>query len=336
MGDGKARKIDYISLDDGYDPARGVVNVRQLIEQDHVAALYSDTGNSNIDAYIDYTTKAGVPLLLSAGSPSDEQVQKYRSGQGMIALSTNPPLQIQDDIMVQGIKADNPTARIAILYSNEDTGQGQLAIVKKLVEGTGLKIAGTQSYETTAPSVASQVTSLRATNANVFLLLGSGSFVSMALQNINELGWHPEEWITPDNVVTQLIQAAGPGAGGNLHSIAWLKSGELAGAADDPAIQKYSAWAKQHGVNPNDSLYFAGTVTASFLIQVLEATKGCTSQSIYDAARNMKLTSDYAIPSIALGASESGPSYVHQAVTVTYDPSTPGWVAGKHVYSAAD
>ncbi|GAA5062063.1 branched-chain amino acid transport system substrate-binding protein [Thermocatellispora tengchongensis] len=333
MGDGKTRKIEYISLDDGYDPARSVVNVRRLVEQDRVAAFYSNTGTSSIQAYLDYTTKAGIPLLLSAGSPSNDMVAKYRSGEGMFALSTNPTAAFENKVMVEGIRAGDPAAKIAILYSNEDTGKGQLENVRKLVEGTGLRIVGVESYETTAPTIDSQVTSLRATNADVFLHLGSGSLVTMALKKINELGWRPEKWITSANVVVQLIEAAGAGAGDDLHSISWLKSGNIVGADADPAIRKYAAWAKERGADPNDSLYFAGTLTANFLIQVLRATNGCTSKAIYDTARTMKLTTDFALPGITIGASETDPSYVRQAVTVTYDASQKGWVPGDRVYS---
>ncbi|WP_161995914.1 ABC transporter substrate-binding protein, partial [Rhodococcus sp. YH1] len=44
MGDGKTRKIEYIAMDDGYDPARTVGNVRSLVEQEQVFAIQNLIG----------------------------------------------------------------------------------------------------------------------------------------------------------------------------------------------------------------------------------------------------------------------------------------------------
>src|SRR3954467_11871960 len=38
------RKIDFITLDDGYEPQRAVTNVRRLVEQDKVFALFNTLG----------------------------------------------------------------------------------------------------------------------------------------------------------------------------------------------------------------------------------------------------------------------------------------------------
>src|ERR1700735_304346 len=49
------RKINFISLDDGYSPPKTVEQVRRLIEEDQVAFLFDTTGaacNSAIQKYV--------------------------------------------------------------------------------------------------------------------------------------------------------------------------------------------------------------------------------------------------------------------------------------------
>ena len=41
FGDGKTRKVTFITYDDGYEPQRGVENAKRLVEQDKVFALFN-------------------------------------------------------------------------------------------------------------------------------------------------------------------------------------------------------------------------------------------------------------------------------------------------------
>lgn len=334
MGDGRTRTVTFISLDDGYDPARSVANVKKLVEQERVAAFLANTGTSAILAYIDYTTRKGVPLIFPAGSPPEELVTRYREGKAMLALYTNATVDFENQARVKAISAANPDARIAVLYSNEETGKTQLEAFRKAMKGTGLSIVATESYEISAASVDSQVTSLRGSNADTFAILGSGTFISMALKKAEELGWRPQKWITSANPAVELVAPAGPGATDDVHSIQWSKNGDTVGAKDDPAIVAYEKWAKENGYDPDDALFQAGVGVVDSFKQILEATKGCTGESIYEAARNIRLKSDFTLPGITYGSSDKDPSYVHQAVEVTYDPEKNGWIPGDTVYSA--
>src|SRR5690242_7273385 len=60
------RKIQFTYLDDGYDPSRTVQNVRQLIQQNNVFALFSVVGTNSNLAIRDFVNAAGVPQVFSA------------------------------------------------------------------------------------------------------------------------------------------------------------------------------------------------------------------------------------------------------------------------------
>ena len=60
------RTIDFKYLDDAYDPSQTVQNVRELIEQDNVFALFSVVGTNENLAIRDYVNAAGVPQVFSA------------------------------------------------------------------------------------------------------------------------------------------------------------------------------------------------------------------------------------------------------------------------------
>jgi hypothetical protein len=63
------RKINFISLDDGYSPPKTLEQVRRLIEQDQVALLFDTTGAACNSAIQKYVNQKQVPhLFLGTGA----------------------------------------------------------------------------------------------------------------------------------------------------------------------------------------------------------------------------------------------------------------------------
>ena len=63
------RKVNLISLDDGYSPPKTVEQVRRLVEQDEVLALFQTLGTPSNSAIHKYVNAKKVPhLLLATGA----------------------------------------------------------------------------------------------------------------------------------------------------------------------------------------------------------------------------------------------------------------------------
>ena len=63
------RKINFISLDDGYSPPKTVEQVRRLVEEDQVALLFNTLGTACNSAIQKYVNQKQVPqLFLSTGA----------------------------------------------------------------------------------------------------------------------------------------------------------------------------------------------------------------------------------------------------------------------------
>src|SRR5213593_3430139 len=60
------RKITYKYLDDAYNPANTVQQTRQLVEQDHVFAIFNSLGTEQNLAIRDYLNAMKVPQLFAA------------------------------------------------------------------------------------------------------------------------------------------------------------------------------------------------------------------------------------------------------------------------------
>ena len=60
------RKINLISLDDGYSPPKAVEQVRKLVEQDEVLALFQTLGTPSNSAIHKYVNAKKIPHLFVA------------------------------------------------------------------------------------------------------------------------------------------------------------------------------------------------------------------------------------------------------------------------------
>jgi ABC-type branched-subunit amino acid transport system substrate-binding protein len=79
-----------------------------------------------------------------------------------------------------------------VLYQNDDFGKDYL---KGVVDGLGDKAASMikakQSYETTDPTVDSQIIQLQAAGCDALITIGIPKFGALAIRKVAEVNWKP-------------------------------------------------------------------------------------------------------------------------------------------------
>ena len=154
QGGVNGRKINFISRDDGYSPPKTVEQVRKLVEQDQVLLLFSTLGTPSNTAIQGYLNDNKVPqLFVASGADKWNDPKHYPWTIGWL-----PSYRLEARIYARYILKNLPDAKIAVLYQNDDFGKDYLIGLR---EGLGDKadkmIVATQTYETTDPTVDSQV-----------------------------------------------------------------------------------------------------------------------------------------------------------------------------------
>src|SRR5436309_4079350 len=147
------RKINLISLDDGYSPPKTVEQVRKLIEQDEVLALFQTLGTPSNSAIHKYVNAKKIPhLLLATGATKWADPKNYPW-----TLGFNPSYQAEGQIYAKYLLKNKPNAKIAILYQNDDYGKDLLKGVKDGLGAAAAKmIVAEATYEVSDPTVDSQ------------------------------------------------------------------------------------------------------------------------------------------------------------------------------------
>ncbi len=160
------RRINFITRDDGYSPPKTVELVRKLVEEDQVLALFNTLGTPPNTAIQAYANDNKVPQLFVATGADKWNDPKNHPW----TMGWQPSYRIEARIYGRYILKNLPNAKIAVLYQNDDFGKDYLIGLR---EGLGAKadtmIVATKTYETTDPTVDSQIVSLQGSGADTLL-----------------------------------------------------------------------------------------------------------------------------------------------------------------------
>src|ERR1043166_3737369 len=149
------RKITFISYDDGYSPPKTVEQVRKLVESDEVLLLFQTLGTPSNTAIHKYMNSKKVPqLFVATGATKWGDPKNFPWTMGW-----QPNYQSEGRIYAEYLIKNHPNAKIGILYQNDDYGKDYVKGLKDGLNGK-LKIVSEQPYETSDPTVDSQIINL--------------------------------------------------------------------------------------------------------------------------------------------------------------------------------
>jgi branched-chain amino acid transport system substrate-binding protein len=297
------RKINFISRDDGYSPPKTVEVVRQLVEEDHVLALFNTLGTPPNSAIRGYLNDNKVPQMFVATGANKWNDPK----QFPWTMGWQPSYQIEARIYARYILKNIPNAKIAVLYQNDDFGKDYLI---GLQEGLGDKaakmIVATKTYETTDPTVDSQIVSLQGSGANTLLVAAIPKFAAQAIRKVYDIGWKPAFFMTNVSIsITAVVQPAGPEKAVGIITAGYVKDPTDPQWQGTPEYKDWLAWMKKY--NPSANVADANNVYGYSVSQTMVAVlKQCgnnlTRESLMKQAASIH---DLKLPMLLPGISVS-------------------------------
>ena len=283
------RKINFISVDDGYSPPKTVEMARKLVEQDQVLVLWGPLGtppNSAIQKYMNMKKVPQLHVYTGATKWNDPKDFPWTMG-------WQPSYQAEARIYAAHILKNKPNAKIAILYQNDDYGKDYL---KGFHDGLGAKAASMivkeASYETSDPTVDSQVAQLQASGADVFFNITTPKFAAQAIRKAYDLGWKPLQYLNSVSAsIGAVLTPAGLDKSVGIISTQYLKDPKDAAWKDDKGMNEWRAFMKKYYPegDQNDVFNVSGYGAAQTLIQVLkQCGDNLTHENVMKQAASLK------------------------------------------------
>jgi len=329
------RKIKFISRDDGYSPPKTVELVRKMVEEDQVLFVFSTLGTPTNTAIHSYLNDNKVPQLFAAtGADQWNDPEHFPWTMGLI-----PSYGTEAHIYARYILKHLPNAKIAVLYQNDDFGKDYL---NGLRDGLGDKaanmIVATQSYETTDPTVDSQVVALQGSGADVLLTVAIPKFAAQAIRKVYDIGWKPTHFLTSvSNSVGTVMKTAGPDKGVGIISAAFAKDPTDPQWQGTPEYKDWLAFMKKYNASANlgDVQGAIGYTYAQTMVAVLKACgDNLTRENVMKQAASLHdVAMPMLLPGITLSTSATDFAPIKQMQLERFDGTT--WKLFGEVISAS-
>jgi branched-chain amino acid transport system substrate-binding protein len=283
------RKINFISLDDGYSPPKTVEQVRKLVEQDEVLFVYAPLGTPSNSAIHQYMNAKKVPqLFVATGATKWGDPQHFPWTMGW-----QPNYQTEAKIYAKYLLQTKPDAKIGILYQNDDYGKDYL---KGFKDGLGDKaakmIVSEVTYEVTDPTVDSQIVTLKGSGADTFFNITTPKFAAQAIRKAYDIDWHPLHFLNNvSNSVGAVLQPAGVEKSVNIVSTTYYKDANAAKWQGDADYKDWIAFMKKYNKesDPADNNTVLAYARAYTLAQVLkQCGDDLTRENVMKQAANLK------------------------------------------------
>ena len=320
------RKINFISLDDGYSPPKTVEQVRKLVEQDEVLLVFGPLGTPSNTAIQKYMNAKKVPQLFVATGAT-----KWNDPQGNPwTMGWQPNYQTETTIYAKHILKNKPNAKIGVLYQNDDYGKDYL---KGLRDGLGEKakamIVAEVSFEVTDPTIDSQIVQLQGSGADVFINITTPKFAAMAIRKAYDIGWKPLQYLNNvSSSVGSVLTPAGLDKSVGIISSNYGKDPTDPQWANDPGMNEWRAFMKKYFPDGNltDSSNVYGYSVARTLVQVLkQCGDNLTRENVMKQAANLKdFDTGLALPGIRINTSPTDFAPIQAVQLVKFDGKTWG------------
>jgi branched-chain amino acid transport system substrate-binding protein len=237
------RKVDFISLDDGYSPPKTVEQTRRLVEQEGVLAIFASLGTPTGEAVRPYLNTKKVPqLFLITGASAVVDPQKYPWT--MVGL---PSYAAEGRIFAKYLLAEKPDAKVGILYQDDDFGRDHLdAFLAQLGGRAATMVVAKASYQVTDTTLSSQMITLKGAGADAVYLITQGRASPQSVTAVRALDWAPLVLLPSVSTSKGIIGPAGDEALKGVISAGYEKDPASPALADDPAVKAYLAWMKKY------------------------------------------------------------------------------------------
>jgi len=309
------RKVNLISLDDGYSPPKTVEMVRRLVEQDEVLALFQTLGTPPNSAIQKYVNAKKVPhLLLATGATKWGDPKNFPWTMGF-----NLSYQAEGQIYAKWLLKNKPNAKIGVLYQNDDYGKDVLKGVKDGLGAAGAKmIVSEQSYEVTDPTVDSQIIALQGSGADTFVNITTPKFGAQAVRKAWDSGWKPLHIINNVSAsVGSVLIPAGLDKSVGLITVQYYKDPNDPQWKDDPAMLEWRAFMGRYYKegDPKDASNLYAYITAQTMVQILkQCGNDLTRENVMKQAANLKnFKSNLLLPGMSMNTGPNDYYPIEQA-----------------------
>lgn len=162
------RKIELISLDDGYEPDRAIANTQKLIGEHKVFALFGYVGTPTSYAVMPIITDARIPFFgpFTGAEKLRNPVNKY-------IFNIRASYYDETEQLVDWLVSSQRKNRIAIFYQDDSYGKAGLDGVTRAMDKRNLKLVASGTVTRNTVDVEDAVKTINKANPDAVIMISA-------------------------------------------------------------------------------------------------------------------------------------------------------------------
>jgi ABC-type branched-subunit amino acid transport system substrate-binding protein len=177
------RKIELISLDDGYEPDRAIANTQKLIGEHKVFALFGYVGTPTSYAVIPIITNARIPFFgpFTGAEGLRNPVNKY-------IFNVRASYYDETEQLVDWLVSSQRKTRIAIFYQDDAYGKAGLDGVMRAMNKRKLKLVASGTVTRNTVDVDDAVKTIKNANPDAVIMISAYKSCAAFIKQANVSG----------------------------------------------------------------------------------------------------------------------------------------------------
>ncbi|MBJ2160022.1 ABC transporter substrate-binding protein [Variovorax sp. IB41] len=171
------RKIELVTYDDAYDPARTAINTAKLIDEDKVFALTGFVATGNLAAAMPLAEKAGVPMFAPLVGTTSFRTKVNRNLFHVRAGYDLELRKIISHLSTIGISS------IAVVFQDSPFGKSNLATCEQLAAEYKVQVVKTLPLAITAEDAKQVATDISAAKPGAVVMIMAGRMVETFIRD---------------------------------------------------------------------------------------------------------------------------------------------------------
>ena len=178
------RRLELVTVDDGYEPENAITNTRRLIEDEGVFALVGGVGTPTSRSAVPVAEEAGVPYIAPFTGAGF-----LRSEPHVINLRASYAQETEE--MVERLTKDLGIERIAVVIQNDSFGRAGLAGVRAAFDRRGMEAVAIGVYPRNTTAVKTAIVDIEVGRPEAVIIVGAYQPVASLIAWARHIGLDP-------------------------------------------------------------------------------------------------------------------------------------------------
>lgn len=181
------RKLEIVTMDDGYEPDRSIKHTQHMIEGAEVFGLIGPVGTPTSRVTQPIATRAKVPFVgpfTGAGFLRDATLGNVVNLRATYGAET--------EAWIKYLVDENKKDKIAILYQDDAFGRVGLSGVQKALESRDMNLVAKATYQRNTTAVKMAVLDIRAAKPDAVVMVGAYKPIAEFIKVAKSIEFAPE------------------------------------------------------------------------------------------------------------------------------------------------